>query len=374
MDKNATWKFAHRDEVDSTADSSKYAERGRSRDRKAVAGSGLVDKLFAMGLGRANSATNSVPSSRQQKEVIIESHGGPHGGERRAGPASEFLREQDAAAPVLLQYDTRLKDAMFEDIEKQAKELFPDTQYVAPRAKVASRKPEDRSLEAWRTVLRPSADNLVNSALMPPTTLAKTKAKGPHYRKPVPRISVSPTRPLHVAKAKPGARNASPHHPSRVATTARAMDLAARRTYRKPPNYAAFDAALAEGLTLSEFDMAAGGITIADIDDCNEDDVSMRNHRTEEDGPDIMDPFMYEEFRSLLETHRLKKELNKYHAVSVPSRLNPIRGHTDVAAWIEEQDRVGHNYKSPISVVQNKHYLSLLGFKPLNTKHVKHYH
>ena len=105
------------------------------------------------------------------------------------------------------------------------------------------------------------------------------------------------------------------------------MDVAARRIYRKQPNYA-----------------------ILDEDDFDGDDATVVNHCTGEERSDILDPFMYEEFRSLLETHRLKKELNKYHAVSVPSRLNPIRGHTDVAAWIEEQDRVGHNYKRWVSL------------------------
>lgn len=167
--------------------------------------------------------------------------------------------------------------------------------------------------------------------------MTKTKVRGPHYRKPVPQISVSPTRPLYVAKATPRPRSPSPYDASRVAATARAMDLAARRTYRKPPNYAILD----EGLTVSEIDQAMGGITISGID--GEDEPEFHRH-AEKVQPDILDPFMYEELRSLLETHRIKKELKKYYVVVVPSRMNPIRGNTDVATWIEKQDRIGSSY------------------------------
>ena len=147
--------------------------------------------------------------------------------------------------------------------------------------------------------------------------------KGPGYRKPVPKFNVSPTRPLDVAKAKTRLRSASPHDPSRVTATARPMDVAARRIYRKQPNYA-----------------------ILDEDDFDGDDATVVNHCTGEERSDILDPFMYEEFRSLLETHRIKKALKKYHVVVVPSRLNPIRGRSDAATWMDATDRLGSNYST----------------------------
>lgn len=149
MENNAAWKFAHHD-VDLTgkilvqhhclgidisfveADRSKYAGRGRSRDRKAVAGSGLVNKLLSIGLGRANGATNSVPPSRQGDEDIVDGYASSQrlprvatengrGGAKRAGPAEERHWAQDPAVLVLPEPDVRTKDSTFDEIEKQAK-------------------------------------------------------------------------------------------------------------------------------------------------------------------------------------------------------------------------------------------------------------
>ncbi len=101
------------------------------------------------------------------------------------------------------------------------------------------------------------------------------------------------------------------------------MDVAARRIYRKQPNYA-----------------------ILDEDNSDEDDATVVNHYVEKERSDMLDPFMYEEFRSLLETHRIKKALKKYHVVVVPSRLNPIRGWSDAETWMDETDRLGSNYST----------------------------
>ena len=85
-----------------------------------------------MGLRRADGATNSVATSRQHEGDVVNNHKGPqngqcafttrdHEGAKRAGPAGEARPDLDPVVEVSLEYDSRLKDAMFEEIERQAR-------------------------------------------------------------------------------------------------------------------------------------------------------------------------------------------------------------------------------------------------------------
>ncbi len=87
-----------------------------------------------MGLRRADSATNlnSVATgSRRPEEDVINSRRDLQNGHRAlttleyeganwAGPAREARPVLDPVVEVPLEYDPRLKDAMFEEIERQA--------------------------------------------------------------------------------------------------------------------------------------------------------------------------------------------------------------------------------------------------------------